>query len=74
MLGNTTEIERNCVEVVEGVDGCLTADEYIDEYLGATVENVRQFILGASGTACFCRESFCNAALTIPGENDYKIN
>ncbi|XP_071839408.1 uncharacterized protein [Apostichopus japonicus] len=67
LLGNTTEIERNCVEVVEGVDGCLTADEYIDEYLGATVENVRQFILGASGTACFCRESFCNAALTIPG-------
>ena len=51
---------------VDGVEGCVTAERYILDYIGDGFPNVRDLILDEYGTACFCTEDFCNSELGEP--------
>ncbi|PIK51731.1 hypothetical protein BSL78_11404, partial [Apostichopus japonicus] len=65
-LGTAIDFFRSCVPAVEGVEGCITAERYVDDYIGAEFSDVRDFIMGEVGTACFCEDQLCNLELGEP--------
>ncbi|PIK51730.1 hypothetical protein BSL78_11403 [Apostichopus japonicus] len=66
VLGTAIDFFRSCVAAVEGVEGCITAERYVDDYIGAEFSDVRDFIMGEVGTACFCDDQLCNTELGEP--------
>ncbi|KAJ8041019.1 Hyalin [Holothuria leucospilota] len=65
-FGDGLDVRRDCVSRVEGLDGCVNADRYIDDFLGNSVPDIRTTVPGGTGTACFCSSNICNAALSEP--------
>lgn len=64
--GRATDIFRDCLESIEGVEDCVTASRYIDEVIRPDFPNIRDFVSGEDGVACYCVEDLCNSELGEP--------
>lgn len=70
--GRATDVYRDCLESIEGVDECVTASRYIDEVLRPDFPSIRDFVTGEDGVACYCIGDLCNSELgepDVPGKS-----
>lgn len=70
-LGLGHDVSRDCVPRVEGLEGCITSDLYVKNFL-LLEEDLLALIVDQTGAACFCSENLCNAQLSEP-EIDGKV-
>ena len=54
------------MDIVEGVENCVSASRYVDDVIGLIFPNVREFVSGENGVACYCEGDLCNTELGLP--------